>query len=1110
MAKTTSHQQARPGAIILITLDALRADHLGCYGYPLATSPFLDRLAQDSVLFERAFSPVPLTTPSHTSILTGKYPRFHSVGFHNGDKPLSKEQETTLPQILRQLGYSTAAFVSIAPLLRHTGLDSGFDFYDDELPQRELNRPSEARRSADLTTTAVLRWLEEHHRSPFFLWVHYAEPHGPYTPPPPYDSLFVGDPSYGPPRLLEVLPDWQAGGIPTYQVLKPRRDAGGNLLDYEKDFTYYLSQYDGQIRFVDDQLKLLVDRLKDWGIFDDALLIITADHGEALGENDIFFFHGLTVSLEQVHVPLLVRPPSRSVIKSRRITEPVSTVDIMPTVLAWLGQEAQYLGLQGVNLLPLLEDSRVSPPERYIFSEIPTQLSIIHGRFQLLYGKEKDDTPYDRISVTEGLKLFDHITDHSGKHDLSTEYPYIVNKLKRLTEHYLNLPQPVYARTELSELDKEEIEQRLEKLGYRQPEQAHGSDTQMVETGYCVICGRESIFRFDPQVISERLKWVWGISDKLAEAFCRRESMRCSSCGSSLRVRRLCSALIDTLSHLTGNNYNSLRELLQAPEFRCMRIAEINSCGALHDFLMQHPNLCYSEYVPGIRPGETYQGVRCEDLQRLTYPDDYFDIILTSDTLEHVPDPEKALIEIWRTLKPGGFHLFTVPIVPSQVTTFRRARLTNGQLEHQTDPMYHGSWGQADMLVFTEFGMDLTHKLDKMGFTTELLYYNPTNTLDVAFVLRSRKTALSLPKKGEYQMLQWTGERFLPWISGAQIHYEHLHRYAFATQFVKSKKVIDLACGEGYGSSMLASEAEYVVGIEIDRNTVEHARTKYTRNNLEFIQGSILSVPVEGERLFDVAVCFEGIEHVAEHDKLLSEVKRLLKEDGIFVVSTPNKALYSDTPAFNNPYHVKELYLDEFTNLLRRHFKYFQLWGQRVYAGSNIWSIGPAEPAGYSEAVIKRGDREFYLTSRDSKEPMFFVATASDAPLKAAIQQLDSWLVDASSILLKDYEKQIAELTSLVQAKDSQIAELAGFLQAKDSQIAELAGFLQQIQRGIVMQLLKRYQRIVEKLLCPGTRKRYYYELALTGIRVILNEGWKSFLREMRAYIRSKRTRTNK
>ncbi len=466
MPVRSARQQAKPKAIILITLDALRADHLGCYSYPLPTSPFLDSLAKQSVLFEYAFSPIPLTTPAHTSILTGKYPRFHSVGFHNGDQPLSKEQEVTFPQILRQLGFDTAAFVSIAPLLRQTGLNSGFDFYDDELLQREINRPWEPRRSGDLTTQAALNWLSRNHSSPFFLWIHYGEPHGPYTPPPPYDNLFVGNRFYGEQRLLTTVPDWQAGGIPAYQVLKPRRDADGNLLDYERDFTYYLSQYDGQVRFVDDQLKVLIEKLKERDIYDDALIIVTADHGEALGENDIFFFHGLTVSLEQIHVPLLIKPPSASHIKSRRIVQPVSTIDIMSTVLAWVGEDAEYLGLQGMNLLPLIENANFSLPRRYIFSEIPTQLSIIHGRFQLLYGKEKEDMHYPRVPAVDGTKLFDYVGDSPGKHDLWSEHPEITQRLKNVVHTYLKSPQPSYIKERLSLQDKEDIKRRLQRLGY--------------------------------------------------------------------------------------------------------------------------------------------------------------------------------------------------------------------------------------------------------------------------------------------------------------------------------------------------------------------------------------------------------------------------------------------------------------------------------------------------------------------------------------------------------------------------------------------------------------------------------------------------------------------
>lgn len=355
-------------------------------------------------------------------------------------------------------------------------------------------------------------------------------------------------------------------------------------------------------------------------------------------------------------------------------------------------------------------------------------------------------------------------------------------------------------------------------------------------------------------------------------------------------------------------------------------------------------------------------------------------------------------------------------------------------------------------------------------------------------------------------MLEWTGERFLPWIEGAQIHYEHIHRYAFATQFVKGKKVIDLACGEGYGTYLLAKEAEYVVGVEIDEQTVRHASSRYLRDNLEFIKGSILDVPIEGEGKFDVAVCFEGIEHIAEHDKLLSEVKRLLKNDGLFIVSTPNKAVYTDAADYHNPFHVKELYVDEFRSLLRRYFKHARMWGQRIYTGSNMWSIRPHKSRGYMEAVIKKGDREFYFGERTSKEPVYFIALASNASLEPSTSITDSWLADASNAFFNDYERRLAELSSSVQAKDSQITNLEASLQGKVSQISNLEMQLQQIQWGIVIQLVSRYQRVVEKLLRQGTRRRYYYELGLTGIRVILNEGWQSFFRKVEIWFRLRKT----
>ena len=372
-------------------------------------------------------------------------------------------------------------------------------------------------------------------------------------------------------------------------------------------------------------------------------------------------------------------------------------------------------------------------------------------------------------------------------------------------------------------------------------------------------------------------------------------------------------------------------------------------------------------------------------------------------------------------------------------------------------------------------------------------------------------------------MLEWTGERFLPWIEGAQIHYEHLHRYAFAAQFVKGKKVLDLACGEGYGSYIMAQEADSVIGVEIDERAINHAQSRYLRKGLHFIKGSITEIPIEGEQEFDVIVCFEAIEHIKDHDKLLSEVKRLIKNDGVFIVSTPNKATFTDKPGCNAPFHLKELYFNELEHLLRQHFKNVRFFGQRVYPGSNIWDISLSQDGSYREFVIEKGDKRFNFAESDRKVPLYFIALTSDVDLEPDIFTPNSWLVDVSDTLITelitkdmriggleaDLQQKSAQITSLesdLQQKSAQIRSLETDLQQKSAQIRSLEIQIQQINRGIVMQLLRRYQRVVNKLLPLGSRRRNCYELGLSAIRIIINEGWGSFWSIAKDRLRKKKT----
>jgi 2-polyprenyl-3-methyl-5-hydroxy-6-metoxy-1,4-benzoquinol methylase/GT2 family glycosyltransferase/predicted nucleic acid-binding Zn-ribbon protein len=565
------------------------------------------------------------------------------------------------------------------------------------------------------------------------------------------------------------------------------------------------------------------------------------------------------------------------------------------------------------------------------------------------------------------------------------------------------------------------------------------------ETGYCAVCGSDSSFRFDSTIITPQLQKAWGISDNLVEAFNRKESMFCSYCGASLRIRHLATVLMQTFLQISGTSCESVVELLRNKEFRQLKIAEINACGALHSYLKDHPNLYYSEWLPDGKPGEVHDGVRCEDLQCLTYPDNYFDIILTSETLEYVPESDRAWREINRTLKSGGYHVFTIPVIPSQRQTIQRARLVEGVRKDLLEPAYHGTPERQNMIVYTDFGMDVTDKLDDLGLRTEVFYLNPEADLHVAMVFRSQKSdkPVTDAAKKVFPGLEWTGDRYVPWLEEAAIGYEHLHRYAYATQFVHNKTVLDLACGEGYGSYLLARTAESVVSIDIDENAIKHARNKYIKQNLEFKVGSITEVSIAGSHVFDVAVCFEALEHIKNHHKLLTEVKRLLTPDGVFIVSTPNKTVYSDEPQFNNPFHVHELYFDEFRGLFEKYFKNVKYLGQRIYCNSNIWPVFPGADSKVVEYVIDRNPREFVFVENEKHMPLYFMAIATDAD--CVIEQRSSVLVDVSDALLQRKDRQIASHAREQERLGQEAARFSETIQAQQQALEEKENQLAQI-----------------------------------------------------------------
>ncbi|HTM41557.1 MAG TPA: sulfatase-like hydrolase/transferase [Terriglobales bacterium] len=294
---------AAPANVILITLDTTRADRMGFLGSRRGLTPNLDALARQSAVFLRAYSQVPLTTPSHATILTGTYPQFNHVS--DLGSPLEKDLPY-LPEILRRHGYRTAAFVGSQVLdpksASAPGFDRGFDTYDAPFHAR---RPGDdryhsiERRGMEVVAQA-LGWLNRHPDGPFFLWLHFYDPHDPYDPPPPFKTRYASSP------------------------------------------------YDGEIAYVDSAVGRLLAALRTRGLYQDALLVVVADHGEAFGEHGELS-HGLLLYDDTVHVPLLIKLPGERA-HHLAVESRVGLVDIAPTLLEELGISPPPV-MQGASLL---------------------------------------------------------------------------------------------------------------------------------------------------------------------------------------------------------------------------------------------------------------------------------------------------------------------------------------------------------------------------------------------------------------------------------------------------------------------------------------------------------------------------------------------------------------------------------------------------------------------------------------------------------------------------------------------------------------------------------------------------------------------------------------
>jgi|HubBroStandDraft_1064217.scaffolds.fasta_scaffold00623_9 arylsulfatase A-like enzyme/Flp pilus assembly protein TadD len=396
--------------VVLITIDTLRADHLGCYGYKQIKTPNIDALAADGTRFDRAFAVVPVTLPSHTSILTGTYPMLSGMHDFSGNK-LSPLQPT-LASVLKQAGYQTGAVIAAAVLDSRFGLNQGFDFYYDHFEFSRLDEANldEMERPGNVVADVTLDWLAKNSQKKFFLWMHLYDPHAPYQPHEPYSREYAAQP------------------------------------------------YDGAIAFADEQVGRLLRFLKEKGIYRNTVIVLCGDHGESLGEHGEKT-HGFFIYNATMHVPLIIKLPEKPA--AGVVDDPVSLVDLMPTVLHAVGVNVPSQ-VQGRSLLPELGSGSDAQAERDRVLYGETFLPRIHFNWSELRGSE--NTKYHFIDAPRP-ELYDLAKDPGELHNLFTEKSAVADEMRAKLAGLIRDYSAGKEMAEKTGLDPALME-RLKSLGY--------------------------------------------------------------------------------------------------------------------------------------------------------------------------------------------------------------------------------------------------------------------------------------------------------------------------------------------------------------------------------------------------------------------------------------------------------------------------------------------------------------------------------------------------------------------------------------------------------------------------------------------------------------------
>ncbi len=455
--KLQSHKNHKRFNVILILIDALRPDHLGCYGYKRDTSPNIDSLAKEGVIFTQAISQASYTPPSLSSMLTSTYPNTHRV--YTFGVPLDKKIKT-LPEILKTKGYY------LGLISARSSLDK-FNFPELEKEFHAVYTASHKHIiKADEVTKNAIEFLKLNRKKKFFLWLYYLDPHAPYRPPAPYDKLYANDKFIKENNEhIPIADESREEGLSDEYKVIPRITAVKGITD----INYYISQYDGEISFMDNQIGAVLTELKRLDLYDNTLIVITSDHGESMGERNFYFVHGVNLYDELLKVPLIIS--GRNVIpRGKIINSQVRLIDIMPTILDIVNIQSNNI-MQGISLLPLIREKDVPKLDSFSegyegYSEDRKHLTGIRT------DKWKFIEVHNVVTNTYTYELYDLENDPRELNNLAEEKPKEVSLFKEKLRDYTFSCQKIRSSILGKDfIDKpvildEETKERLRSLGY--------------------------------------------------------------------------------------------------------------------------------------------------------------------------------------------------------------------------------------------------------------------------------------------------------------------------------------------------------------------------------------------------------------------------------------------------------------------------------------------------------------------------------------------------------------------------------------------------------------------------------------------------------------------